>query len=68
MIRHLLYQDPFPKQEKYIPLDLVMAATKAADISCPFTQCQTDLIQIHLFFCLWSCKYTKITRTGGRSN
>ena len=57
---HFLYQDPPSKQETAIHLGLVMAIVEAADISCPFAQCQADLIQISLFFCLWLCEYTKI--------
>ena len=57
---HFLYQDPPSKQETAIPLGLVMAIVEAADISCPFAQCQANLIQISLFFCLWLCEYTKI--------
>ena len=36
-----------------------MDAAEAVDISCPFAQCQAYLTQIALFFCLWSCEYTK---------
>ena len=37
-----------------------MAVTEAANIYCPFTQFQADLIQIALFFYLCSCNYTKM--------
>ena len=59
MICHFSYQDLPPKKEKCIPLGLVMAAAEAAGISCPFTECSSDLMQTTLFFCLWSCEYTK---------
>ena len=59
MLRHFSYQDLPPKRGKIIPLGLVMAVVDATDISCPFSQCQADLIQISLFFCLRLFKYTK---------
>ena len=40
-------------------MGLVMAASEAADIFCPFSQCQNGNIQISLFFCMQLFNYTK---------
>ena len=52
---HVLYQDMPPKWGKYTLLGLFMAVEEAANISCPFAQCQADLIQTVIFFYLQLC-------------
>ena len=54
MLRHFSYQYPPPKRETSIPLGLIMVAAEAADPSCPFAQCLSNLIQIAFFSCLQS--------------
>ena len=58
MTRQYSYVNPPSKREKSTPLGLVInigANTKDSEKA----KCIADLIQIGLFFCLWSCKYTK---------
>ena len=58
MIRHYSYQDPLPKQENTIPLDLVMIIEKSMDRLSKAT-CAANFIQVALLFCLRSCEYSK---------
>jgi hypothetical protein len=45
------------KHEQPTPIGLVIQAAVAAD-STPFEECQANLIQIVLLFCMRSCEYT----------
>ena len=56
----LLYQYPPTHRDKYTPLGFFMTASAAANPTCQLAQCTADLIQISLFFCIGSCKYTNM--------
>ena len=60
MLRQFSYQDQLHKQGKAIHLGIIMSAAEVSEISCPFNQYQANIIQIVLFLCLRSCKYTEM--------
>ena len=60
IIRHYSFQDPPSRKDKVAPLGLITSIRSFIDGSTKAT-CTVDLITMALYFCLRSCKYSKIT-------